>query len=67
MDVWVNKDGYPARMKVAIGTPQGSLDLDASYSDYATTATVQTPPENETLDLFAMLKDLGAGGAGAGA
>ncbi|WP_406184274.1 hypothetical protein [Streptomyces sp. NBC_01006] len=67
MDVWVNKDGYPARMKVAIAAPGGSLDLDASYSDYATTATVQTPPENETLDLFAMLKDLGATGAGAGA
>ncbi|GHE47837.1 hypothetical protein CP980_13990 [Streptomyces vinaceus] len=66
MDVWVNKDGYPARMKVAIGTPQGSLDLDASYSDYATTATVQTPPENETLDLFAMLKDLGAGADASG-
>lgn len=67
MDVWVDKDGYPARMKVAMGTPQGSLDVDASYSDYATTATVQTPPENETLDLFARLKDLGAKGAGAGA
>lgn len=67
MDVWVNKDGYPVRMKVAIGTPQGSMDVDASYSDYATTARVQTPPENEALDLFAMLKELGATGAGTGA
>lgn len=67
MDVWVNEDGYPARMKVGIGTPEGSVDLDASYSDYATTATVQTPPENETLDLFGKLKELGAAGAGAGA
>ncbi|MFJ3201802.1 hypothetical protein [Streptomyces sp. NPDC086989] len=67
MDVWVAEDGYPARMKVAIGTPEGSLDMEAVYSDYATTATVQTPPENETLDLFAMLRDLGAKGAAAGA
>ncbi|MFD5511278.1 hypothetical protein [Streptomyces sp. NPDC059761] len=67
MDVWVNKDGYPARMKVSIGAPEGSVDLDAQYSDYATTATVRTPPENETLDLFGKLKELGAAGAGAGA
>ncbi|MFF3648006.1 hypothetical protein ACFYXV_05030 [Streptomyces sp. NPDC002181] len=67
MDVWVNADGYPARMKAAIGTPEGNLDLDAHYSDYATTANVHTPPENETLDVFAKLKELGATGAGAGA
>ncbi|MEV6577106.1 hypothetical protein AB0M92_02920 [Streptomyces sp. NPDC051582] len=64
MDVWVNKDGYPARLKVAIGTPEGNLDLDAHYSDYATTVTVRTPPENETVDVFAKLKELGATGAG---
>ncbi|MFI9060355.1 hypothetical protein ACIGQE_00570 [Streptomyces sp. NPDC053429] len=67
MDVWVNGDGYPARMKVAIGTPQDSMDIDASYSDYTTAARVQTPPDNETLDLLAMLKDLGATGGATGA
>ncbi|MFD9570837.1 hypothetical protein ACFWBI_13410 [Streptomyces sp. NPDC059982] len=59
MDVWVDEDGYPARMKVAMGTPEGSLDVDASYSDYTTTATVQAPPDNETVDLFGMLSRLG--------
>ncbi|MFE2140474.1 hypothetical protein ACFXA3_01695 [Streptomyces sp. NPDC059456] len=67
MDVWVDKDGYPARMKVSIGTPGGALDVDAQYSDYATAANIQTPPENETLDVFAKLKELGATGAGRGA
>ncbi|KOU25300.1 MULTISPECIES: hypothetical protein [unclassified Streptomyces] len=65
MDVWLNKDGYPVHMKVGIGTPQGDLNMDAYYSDYGSAATVQTPPENETLDLFAMLKELGQLGAGA--
>lgn len=65
MDVWVNKDGYPVHMKVGIGMPQGTMNMDAYYSDYGSAATVQTPPENETLDLFAMLKELGKAGAGA--
>ncbi|MFJ3518284.1 hypothetical protein [Streptomyces sp. NPDC090131] len=65
MDVWVNKDGYPVRMKVAIGTPQGTMNMDAHYSDYGSATTVATPPESETFDLFAMLKELGKTGAGA--
>ncbi|MFG2984161.1 hypothetical protein ACGFYQ_23400 [Streptomyces sp. NPDC048258] len=65
MDVWVNKDGYPVHMKVGIRMPQGSMNMDAYYSDYGSAATVQAPPENETLDLFAMLKELGGTGAGA--
>ncbi|MFE9478141.1 hypothetical protein ACFYNM_05975 [Streptomyces spororaveus] len=65
MDVWVNKDGYPVRMKASIATPQGALNMDAHYSDYGSAATVQTPPENETLDLFAMLKEMGDLGSGA--
>uniref|UniRef100_A0AAU2JRS7 Lipoprotein n=1 Tax=Streptomyces sp. NBC_00049 TaxID=2903617 RepID=A0AAU2JRS7_9ACTN len=65
MDVWVNKDGYPVHMKVGVGTPQGTMNIDASYSDYGSGATVQAPPENETFDLFAMLQELGKAGAGA--
>lgn len=65
MDVWVNKDGYPVHMKVGIGTPEGTMSMDAFYSDYGSAATVQTPPENETLDLFKMLGELGKAGAGA--
>lgn len=65
MDVWVDKDGHPVHMKVGIGTPQGTLKMDASYSDYGTGATVRTPSENETFDLFAMFKQLGELGAGA--
>ncbi|MGW0748290.1 hypothetical protein [Streptomyces sp. NPDC002587] len=65
MDVWVDKDGYPVHMKVGVRMPQGTMNMDAHYSDYGSAATVQAPPENETLDLFAMLKQLGDTGAGA--
>ncbi|MEU3667318.1 MULTISPECIES: hypothetical protein [Streptomyces] len=66
MDVWVNKDGYPVHMKVAMGMPQGAVNVDAYYSDYGSAATVQAPPASETFDLFGMLKELGGqGGAGA--
>ncbi|MFG2618483.1 hypothetical protein ACGFXC_12735 [Streptomyces sp. NPDC048507] len=61
MDVWVDKDGYPARMKVSMGMAEGTLDMDASYSDYTSTATVQAPPANETVDLFGMLSKMGEG------
>ncbi|MFC9815794.1 hypothetical protein ACFVJM_27415 [Streptomyces virginiae] len=66
MDVWVNKDGYPVHMKVAMGMPQGAVNVDAHYSDYGSAATVQAPPASETFDLFGMLKELG-GEPGAGA
>ncbi|MEY2231689.1 hypothetical protein [Streptomyces sp. BF23-19] len=65
MDVWVDKDGHPVHMKVGIGTPQGTVKMDASYSDYGTGATVRTPSENETFDLLAMFEQLGELGAGA--
>lgn len=63
MEVWVNKDGYPVHMKVGMSLPQGTMNVDAYYSDYGSAATVQTPPENETFDLFAMLQELGGAGA----
>ncbi|WKD33149.1 hypothetical protein [Streptomyces xanthophaeus] len=65
MDVWLNKDGYPVHMKVGVRTPQGTLNMDAHYSDYGSAATVETPPESETFDVFALLKDLGERGTGA--
>ncbi|MFD3719479.1 hypothetical protein [Streptomyces sp. NPDC058674] len=65
MDVWVNKDGYPVHMKVGMSMPQGTMNMDAYYSDYGSAATVQTPPDSETFDLFGMLKELGKAGAGA--
>ncbi|MEU9301589.1 hypothetical protein [Streptomyces sp. NPDC048269] len=63
MDVWVNKDGYPVHMKAGIRMPQGSMTMDAHYSDYGSAVSVQAPPENETFDLFAMLGELGKAGA----
>ncbi|WP_327254471.1 hypothetical protein [Streptomyces sp. NBC_01244] len=64
-DLWVNKDGYPARMSVSMEMAGGTMDLDAYYSDYGSAASVQTPADSETFDLFAMLKEMGGAGAGA--
>lgn len=64
-DVWVNKDGYPVRMKVGMDTGQGAMTMDAHYSDYGAAATVQTPPDNETFDFFGMLSKLKDTGDGA--
>ncbi|MFB7939799.1 hypothetical protein ACWENA_08810 [Streptomyces sp. NPDC004779] len=58
-EVWVNKDGYPARMNVSMKTPEGSMKMTADYSDYGTKASVQAPPAGQTVDLFEMLKDAG--------
>lgn len=64
-NLWVNKDGYPARMSVSMETAEGKTDLDAYYSDYGSAAAVQAPADSETFDLFGMLKEMGGAGAGA--
>ncbi|MET9851810.1 hypothetical protein ABZY57_02465 [Streptomyces sp. NPDC006450] len=64
-NLWVNKDGYPARMSVSMEMAGGKIDLDAYYSDYGSAAAVQPPADSETFDLFAMLKEMGGAGAGA--
>ncbi|MEU2654676.1 hypothetical protein ABZ615_05060 [Streptomyces sp. NPDC007325] len=56
-EVWVNKDGYPARMDVAMKMGKGSMQMRADYSDYGTKAAVQAPPADQTVDLFKMLQD----------
>lgn len=67
-DVWVDGDQYPVKMDSQIKTPQGTMRVTSTYSDYGTTASVKAPPAGETADLIQMLKDLAArakGGAGA--
>lgn len=59
--VWVNEDGLPARMDVGMTMAEGSMKMRADYSDYGTQATVEVPPAKDTVDLFKMLKELGAG------
>ncbi|WP_282694346.1 hypothetical protein [Streptomyces sp. CC208A] len=60
-EVWVNEDGYPARMDVGMKMEKGSVQVRADYSDYGTKAAVQAPPAGETVDLFKMLQEIGEG------
>lgn len=60
-EVWVNEDDYPVKMNVGMDSPQGEIKISARYSDYGAEASVQTPPAGDTVDLFEMLGDLGAG------
>ncbi|WP_432248286.1 hypothetical protein ACRAR1_11545 [Streptomyces sanyensis] len=70
IEVWVDGDGYPARMNVGMDTPEGVIALTAEYSDYGAGIAVETPPADQTVDLAEMLSELGAaaeestGGAG---
>lgn len=61
-EVWVREDGYPARMDVGMKSAQGTVKMGMHYSDYGSKAAVQAPPAEDTVDLFEMLKGLGAGG-----
>ncbi|MFI0823748.1 hypothetical protein ACH4Q7_04720 [Streptomyces roseolus] len=60
-EVWVNKDGYPARMDIGMEMAEGKVRIRADYSDYGTKSAVQAPPASETVDLFKMLQEAGAG------
>ncbi|MFI9297262.1 hypothetical protein H4W23_24010 [Streptomyces gardneri] len=66
-ELWVNEDGYPARMDIRMTAADGKMHIKADYSDYGTKTAVQAPPAKDTLDLMEMLKglskDLGEAGA----
>ncbi|MFJ9827277.1 hypothetical protein ACIRSU_23405 [Streptomyces sp. NPDC101160] len=62
-ELWVNEDGYPAKMIVGMKMPQGVVRVTALYSDYGTQATVQAPPAKDTFDFMEMMKQLGQAGA----
>lgn len=57
-EVWVNKDGYPVKMDIGMETPQGTVKLSATYSDYGTKADVQAPPVRETVDFLEMMEKI---------
>ncbi|MEU4094763.1 hypothetical protein [Streptomyces sp. NPDC026673] len=61
-EIWVNGDHYPVKMVVGMRMPEGTVRMTARYSDYGTAATVEAPPAKDTVDLFAMLKDMKAAG-----
>ncbi|MGW4700491.1 hypothetical protein [Streptomyces sp. NPDC004285] len=60
-ELWVTEEGYPARMDVGMTMAQGTMQIRADYSDYGTKTAVEAPPAKDTVDLFAMLKELGQG------
>lgn len=62
-EVWVNKDGYPARMDIGMEMAEGKVQIRADYSDYGTKSAVEAPPASETVDLFKMLQEADEAGA----
>ncbi|MFE5794706.1 hypothetical protein ACFQ8C_19295 [Streptomyces sp. NPDC056503] len=66
-EVWVNEDGYPARMDIGMEMAEGTVQIRADYSDYGTKAAVEAPPASETVDLFKMLQEAGGAAGGEGA
>ncbi|MFF4604195.1 hypothetical protein ACFY12_15915 [Streptomyces sp. NPDC001339] len=57
IDVWVNENDYPSKMNVAMDSKQGPMKVQMDLYDYGAKADVRTPAEDETVDLFKMLKD----------
>ncbi|MET9950327.1 hypothetical protein ABZ135_02100 [Streptomyces sp. NPDC006339] len=55
-ELWVDKDNYPVRMTVKMQAAEALTTITADYSDYGAEAAVQAPPAEDTVDLFALLK-----------
>lgn len=66
MEIRVNRDHYTVKMTLGMKTPEGTLRMSASYSDYGTGVSVQAPPAKDTVDLFGMLGDLKSSGMDGG-
>ncbi|MFE1269491.1 hypothetical protein [Streptomyces sp. NPDC058758] len=62
-ELWVDQNGYPAKMIVDMEMPQGAVKLTAFYSDYGTQAAVEAPPAGETVDFLEMMKGMSGEGA----
>ncbi|MGP3981862.1 hypothetical protein [Streptomyces sp. KR80] len=65
-EVWVNEDDYPVKMDIGIDSPEGTIKISASYSDYGAKADVRAPSAAETFDFLEMFKELERQGAGSG-
>ncbi|WP_069884612.1 hypothetical protein [Streptomyces luteocolor] len=66
-EVWVNEDDLPVRMDIDIKSPEGTMKMSQTFSDYGATAKVTAPPAGQTFDLMEMFKEIGKAGGGAGA
>jgi hypothetical protein len=65
LDVWVDADGMPVRIDVAMDGKQGTTKVSEHLSDYGVRVDPQAPPASETFDIGKMLADMSAGvGAG---
>jgi hypothetical protein len=64
-DVWVDDNGYPAKMLLGVQSPQGTMKITMNYSDYGSKAVVQAPSDKDTFDFMKMLEEMEKGGAGA--
>jgi hypothetical protein len=58
-DVWVDEKYQPRRIHMVMGTLG---DLTANYTEYGTSANVETPPAAEVIDFLEMLEGLKTGG-----
>ncbi|WP_199547345.1 hypothetical protein [Streptomyces sp. N35] len=57
-EVWVNKDGYPVKMDVGMESPEGTVEIHQTFSDYGAKAQVEVPPASQTFDVLKMLEEL---------
>ncbi|MEV8536402.1 hypothetical protein [Streptomyces sp. NPDC051211] len=49
-DVWLDRNGYPVRMKVVMDSPFGAVTLDGHYSGFGTPITISEPDAEDVFD-----------------
>ncbi len=62
-ELWVNEDGYPAKLDMAIKTAQGTMQMTETFTHYsAEQPEIQVPSASETFDMMKMLDELASMG-----
>ncbi|MGW5676773.1 hypothetical protein ACWEV4_17115 [Streptomyces sp. NPDC003860] len=56
--VWVNGDGYPVKMDIAMASKEGPVTISAKYSEYGAAAQVEAPPAKDVIDFEQAMKDI---------
>ncbi|MEU5973637.1 hypothetical protein [Streptomyces sp. NPDC047315] len=56
--VWVNGDGYPVKMDIAMASKAGPVTISAKYSEYGAAAQVEAPPAKDVVDFAQAMKDV---------
>jgi hypothetical protein len=61
IDVWVDEDDFPVRIRQSYETDEGPVESEVTYRDLGTEVAVEPPPEDSVIDFMDLLGAMESG------